>query len=223
MSMPRACSYDIIPSALVKEKCVSAFEFSTITPSPSSVSGGSTMGNTAAHRLARRSDRRIDPLSAKASIAARCGSSACASVSPRRPETVSTTLRPGTLQRRERGHAAHLAQALGRTGRQVEAGRVGAIDHVDVVIAGKPDQQSGERRVRRQGVEKLRPFRRNAGIGQISRDQDRVERMRRVDLVQPRQGQPQPLVAARAGPSALDPEAVALAHGVDVGQMRDAP
>ena len=45
---------ETMPSALVKEKWVSAFEFSKMIPSPSSVSGGSTIGNTVAHRLARR-------------------------------------------------------------------------------------------------------------------------------------------------------------------------
>ena len=117
----------------------------------------------------------------------------------------------------------NLTQALLGACRQVEAGRVGPVHHVDVVVAGKSDQKSGELRVRRQGIEKLCPFRRTAGIGQISRDQDRVERLLRVDLVQSRQGLPEPLVASRAGPSALDPEAVPLAHGVDVGQMRYAP
>ena len=36
----RACSVDTNPSALVKEKCASTFEFSRIIPSPFSVSGG---------------------------------------------------------------------------------------------------------------------------------------------------------------------------------------
>jgi hypothetical protein len=90
------------------------------------------------------------------------------------------------------------------------------------VVAWEPDQKAGELRVRREGIEKLCPFRRTAGIGQISRDQDRVERLR-VDLVQSRQGLPEPPVSSRTGPSTLDPKAVPLANGVDVGQMRQAP
>src|SRR6516165_10731833 len=49
VSIPLACSTVIIPSALVNEKCVSAFEFSRIKPNPSSRSGGSTIGKTPVH------------------------------------------------------------------------------------------------------------------------------------------------------------------------------
>ena len=59
--------------------------------------------------------------------------------------------------------------------------------------------------MRREGIEKLCPFSRTTGIGQISRDQDRVERLLRVDLLQSRQGLPEPPVPSRAGSPALDP------------------
>ncbi len=43
---PRICSADTMPSALVKEKCVSAFEFRRMMPSPSFLAGGTIMGKT---------------------------------------------------------------------------------------------------------------------------------------------------------------------------------
>lgn len=50
------------PKALVKEKCVSAFEFNRITPRPSSRSGGSDNGKTAAHNsFTLRQSRPTDP------------------------------------------------------------------------------------------------------------------------------------------------------------------
>src|SRR5271165_5163012 len=52
ISIPLTCSAEIKPSAFVKEKCVSAFEFNRMMPSPSSRSGGITMGKTLAHRSA---------------------------------------------------------------------------------------------------------------------------------------------------------------------------
>jgi hypothetical protein len=83
-------------------------------------------------------------------------------------------------------------------------GWVGPVHHVNVVVAREPDQKSGEPRIRRDGLEKLRPFRRTAGVGHASRDQDRVERLLRMDLVQSRPDLPEPPVSSRAGPSALE-------------------
>jgi hypothetical protein len=75
----------IIPSALVNEKCVSAFEFSRIKPSPSSRSGGSTIGKTLVHSSVSALDPRGRPVSANAAISPRCGSNASARLPPKRP------------------------------------------------------------------------------------------------------------------------------------------
>ena len=76
---------------------------------------------------------------------------------------------------------------------------------------------------RRDDVEELRPFRRTPGVGHVAGDEHEVERaaawmaaMRAMTAVEP-------LIAARAAAPALDPEAVALADDMDVGEMRDAP
>src|SRR5262245_11995343 len=67
---PRPCPADTKPSALVNEKCVSALEFNTMTPSPSFVSGGKTKGKVELHRLANNLDKRTDPVSANVTILA---------------------------------------------------------------------------------------------------------------------------------------------------------
>src|SRR5262245_17627847 len=53
ISIPLACSVEIMPSALVKEKCVSALEFTSMMPSPSSVGGATTSGKILAELWAR--------------------------------------------------------------------------------------------------------------------------------------------------------------------------
>src|ERR1700722_3550309 len=70
--MALACLEETIPRALVNEKCVSALEFRMITPNPSSVFGGLTIGNITVHSCAREIERPIEPLSAKAAISALC-------------------------------------------------------------------------------------------------------------------------------------------------------
>jgi hypothetical protein len=70
---PLTCSTEMIPRALVNEKCVSAFEFNRIMPRPSSRSGGSTIGKTAAHSSFKLLDSRGLPTSANFSISVRCG------------------------------------------------------------------------------------------------------------------------------------------------------
>ena len=72
----------IKPSALVKEKFVSAFESRSATPSPSSSAGGTISGKRSSQSRARRADGRKPPASANASSACRCGSSAAASAGP---------------------------------------------------------------------------------------------------------------------------------------------
>src|SRR3984957_7749850 len=89
--MALACLEETIPRALVNEKCASALEFRMITPNPSSVFGGLTIGNMTVHNCAREIERPIEPLSAKAAISALCGSSDFSSVCPRRRVSLSTT------------------------------------------------------------------------------------------------------------------------------------
>jgi hypothetical protein len=91
VSIARACSTVMIPSALVNEKCVSPFEFSRIKPSPSSRSGGSTIGKTLVHSSVSALDPRGRPVSANAAISPRCGSNASARLSPKRRLARSTT------------------------------------------------------------------------------------------------------------------------------------
>lgn len=73
------------------------------------------------------------------------------------------------------------------------------------------------------GGEELRPFRRPACIGDIAGDQDMVERLLRMNLLEPVQQPPEPLVAARTEASAFQPEAETLADDMNVGQMHDPP
>ena len=56
---------------------------------------------------------------------------------------------------RERPHAP---QRLHRAERQVEAGGIGAVDDVDVMVARRDQRQRRELRKRREDVEELRPF-----------------------------------------------------------------
>ena len=72
-------------------------------------------------------------------------------------------------------------------------------------------------------VEELGPFGRAPGVGHVPGDEDEVERPGGVLGLEASHDPPQPLVAARAAPPALDPEAVALADDMDVGEMRDPP
>ena len=130
---------------------------------------------------------------------------------------------PRTLQGSERGDRTKLAQPLGRTCRQIHARRVGAVDDVDIVVAGKADQEGRELGVERERVEQLGPLRRHAGIGHVSGKQDVVERLGGVNFVEPGQRLSQPFVPARARATALYPEAVTLADRMEVGDMRDAP
>ena len=75
----------------------------------------------------------------------------------------------------------------------------------------------------RDDVEKFGPFGRASGVGHVASDEHKIERPNRVFGFEPRHDLFQALVAARAGPSALDAKAIALADDMDVGEMRDAP
>ena len=74
-----------------------------------------------------------------------------------------------------------------------------------------------------QDVLKLRPLRGKAGVGNIPRDQDGIERLLRVDFIEPRQRPYQAIIAARARPAAFDAKSVSSTHHVDVRQVGDTP
>ena len=63
----------------------------------------------------------------------------------------------------------------------------------------------------------------DAGIGEVAGDQDHVERPGAWISSSRAEGLPSRSIAARARAPALDAKAVTLAHGMDVGQMGDAP
>ena len=76
---------------------------------------------------------------------------------------------------------------------------------------------------RKMAHEKLRPFRRTAGIGDVARDQDMIERLLGVNFLESRQQPRKPLVAARPDASAFQPKAVTLADDMHIGKMHHAP
>ena len=127
------------------------------------------------------------------------------------------------LQRCDCRQRAHLAQPLAGAERQIEPGRIGAVDDVHIVIAGQHEHESGEIRMQRQHVEEFGPFRRTAGVGHVAGDKHEIERVRGVDRRKPFHQPRKALVAARAAASALDAEAISLADHMKVGKMRDTP
>ena len=118
---------------------------------------------------------------------------------------------------------AHLAQAQAGAKWKIEASGVGPIDDAEVVIARQQQGPPCQLRMPGKRRKELGPFRRPPGIGDVACYEDKVERLPGMDGVEPGQYTCQPFVAARAGPSALDAEAVALADHVQVRQVRDAP
>ena len=87
ISIPRTCSTEIIPRALVNEKCVSAFEFSRIMRDRHLDQVAAPWGNAAAHSSFKVLGSRGFPASANFAIAARYGSSASERLPARRPPT----------------------------------------------------------------------------------------------------------------------------------------
>ena len=127
------------------------------------------------------------------------------------------------MQRAHRGQDAQLAQPLVRADRQIEPRRIGAIDDIQVVVAGNHQHSLGKLGMPRHRVHEIDPLARAAGIGHVAGDQDHVERLAGVEQIQFGEQPPQAFVAARPRPPAFDPEAVAFAHAVHVRQVRDAP
>ena len=120
------------------------------------------------------------------------------------------------VQRTGRRQQAQLPQALDGTRRQLEPRRIRPIDDVDVVIARQHEYASGEPRMLCHCIEKFRPFARAARIGHVTSDEDRVERLGRIDRLESREYRPEALVATRPQPTALDSKAVAFAHHMDI-------
>ena len=118
---------------------------------------------------------------------------------------------------------AHLAEPLAGAERQVEPGRIGAIDDVHVVISRQHDHPFGKSGMTPDDVEKFGPLGRAAGIRQISGDEDEIQWLGQVRGLEAIQDLPQAIVAPRTTTPAFDAEAVALADHVEIGKMGDPP
>src|SRR5262245_53367889 len=88
------------------------------------------------------------------------------------------------LKRGEHRHRSHLAKTFHWTRRQIEASRIRAIHDIEVVIARNRDDESRQTWKCVHRVQKLSPFRRCARVGQITGDDDRVERLTTVYVVE---------------------------------------
>ena len=147
-----------------------------------------------------------------------------ASVPPSRPSARSTT-------RTRAPWIASMAESMRiwrkravRAGGQVEARRIGAVDDVEVVIAGQHQHALGERGMRAQARQRTRPIRLEMPASVMSPVIRIVSSgslaSSAVELLQQAL---EPLVAARARSSALDAEAITFADHMDVGEVDDAP
>ena len=181
----------------MKEKCVSALELSRMTPSPSSASGGSTIGKASAHTRARSIERRR-----------RAGIGECRDgAAVRRQRTGERVAEPPglriddadpvALHSHHGRQGAHLAQPPTGAGRQIEPRRIGAVDDIDVVIARQHQRALRKPRMALERGQELGPFRRPAGIGHVAGDEHQVERPLGVDGIEPGQQPLQPGIAAR--------------------------
>ena len=180
-------------------------------------------GRATSHAASVRLASRRDPRSANAIMSRAFGASACSTVSPTRFALGVHDANARALHRGQRRDRAHLTQPLLRARRQIEPSGIGAVDDVQVVVAGQRDDQRREARKCVERIEQLGPFGGRARVGQVARDHDRVERLAPVQLVETLQRLDERLVAARPGASAAESKAVALADDVDVREVRDAP
>ena len=90
-------------------------------------------------------------------------------------------------------------------------------------MPGKDEHALGERRMLLHGVEELRPFGGDAGVGHVAGDEDEVERVGAMNGFQARKNARETVIAARPAPPTLDAKSVTLADQVNVGKVRDAP
>ena len=80
-----------------------------------------------------------------------------------------------------------LPQLLVRAGREIEARRIGAIDDVQVVVAGNNQHSLGEAGMTQDGIEEFGPLARATGIGHVAAHHDGVERVTRMQRFQLRE------------------------------------
>ena len=181
ISIPFTCSIEIIPRALVKEKCVSAFESNRMMPRPSARSGGNTIGKAAAHSSFRALDSRGLPTSANLAISARCGLSASERLPARQSAGLIDQTNALAMKRVGRRQEPEPPQRSVRACREIEAGRIGAIDDVEVVVSRQNENPLGKPGIGRHRVEKFRPFRRTARIRHVAGDDNGVDGIFRMD------------------------------------------
>ena len=175
--IPRICSAEIIPSALVKENCVSTFEFSRMNPSPSSVSGGTTMRKDLAPKVRERFETSGLPVSANRAISARCGFNASARHSPKTPFCIihdtDTPALQGTWQERTRSWRS---RRFGLVGSSRRAGLARSATFRSW-LPGSTSTRSASCGWGANRVEEFGPLGRTSGIGHIARDEDRIQRI----------------------------------------------
>ena len=166
-----------MPSALVNEKCVSAFEFKRMTPRPSWLSGGTIIGKAVAQRSSRRLERKwlchIGKSRHLRSMSVERDRQALANA-PRGTIHHANTVALDEVGRRQEPQPA---QTPVGTGRKIKPCGICAIDDVEIVIAGQDQNAFRQLWMRLQRVEQLRPLSGTACICQIARDQDDVDRM----------------------------------------------
>ena len=179
-------------------------------------------GKSSCQRRASSPDRWKPPLAAKSSIAARRLSSASR-------QRWAWHLRGGgrqhpfALDGRDGRERAHLAQSLDRAERQIEPRRIGAVDDIDVVVAGQNEHPPNEFGMRPDDVEKFGPFGRCSRVRHVAADEHEVERLFGVQGGKSEKCLFEPLVAARAAASAFDAKSVAFADDMNIREMRDPP
>jgi hypothetical protein len=106
---------------------------------------------------------------------------------------------------------------------KIEAGGIGAVDDVDIVVSGQDQHAFSKNGICGDDVEKLGPFGGEPRVGHVAADEDEVEWLGRVQGRQPLHRADKAVISARSRSSAFDAKAVALADDMDVGEMRDPP
>ena len=118
----------------MKEKCVSAFESNRIIPRPSSRSGGSTIGKTAAHNSFKVLDSRGLPTSANFAISARCCFSASERLPARQRARLIDQADAFAVESVDSRQKPKSAQRSVRACRKIEACGIGTVDDIEVMI-----------------------------------------------------------------------------------------
>ena len=106
-------------------------------------------------------------------------------VGPNRPASRIEAQDPVPLQGLDGGQGAQLAKPLPRARRQLEPGRIGAVDDIHVMVAGKDQHALGQSGMSRDGVHELGPLCGPAGIRHVAGDQDEVQGLLSVEGLQP--------------------------------------